>query len=48
MKRDEMDMTRLVDPLRKLSDAWELDTTDMSREQVVAVIVKELQKRKLV
>lgn len=45
--RDEQDMTRAADPLQKLSDAWELDTTGMSQEQVVDAIKQELQKRKL-
>ena len=40
-KRDHADMTRAVDPLRKAADAKELDTTNMSIEEVVAAITKE-------
>lgn len=47
-ERDEQDKTRQTDPLTKVPDAWELDTTGMSREQVVAAIVQELQNRKLI
>jgi CMP/dCMP kinase len=46
--RDLQDTTRSVDPLQKLAGAWELDTTEMSQEEVVAVIIAELKKRKLV
>lgn len=46
--RDTQDMTRQTDPLQKLPDAWELDTTGLSQEQVVDRIVEELQKRKLI
>lgn len=45
--RDNQDTTRLTDPLQKLSDAWELDTTGMTQEEVVGRIKEELIKRKL-
>lgn len=47
-KRDEQDMTRGVDPLQRLPDAWELDTTSMTQEVVIEEIVQELQKRELI
>lgn len=45
--RDNQDTTRLTDPLQKLPDAWELDTTEMTQEEVVGRIKEELIKRKL-
>jgi CMP/dCMP kinase len=45
--RDKQDMTRGVDPLQKLPDAWELDTTSLSQEDVVERIIGELKKRQL-
>lgn len=45
--RDHQDTTRDTDPLQKLPDAWELDTTGMTQEQVVARIKEELKKRNL-
>ena len=42
--RDHEDMTREIDPLCKAKDAIELDTTDMSIEEVVDTIVKEAEK----
>lgn len=45
--RDFQDTTRPTDPLQKLPDAWELDTTGMSQEEVVGRIKEELIKRKL-
>lgn len=42
--RDHEDMTREIDPLCKAEDAIELDTTDMSIEEVVDTIVKEAEK----
>lgn len=45
--RDNEDMTRSVDPLQKLPDAWELDTTGMTQEEVVARIKEELVRRNL-
>ncbi len=46
-KRDQIDMTRAVDPLQKLPDAWELDTTGMTQDEVIDAIVTELTKRGL-
>jgi cytidylate kinase len=46
--RDLQDSTRTVDPLQKLPDAWELDTTNMTQDTVVKRICDELQKRKLI
>lgn len=46
--RDEQDMNRAADPLQKLPDAWELDTTNLNQEEVVDVIVDELKRRKLI
>ena len=45
--RDEQDMTRATDPLVKLPDAWELDTTGMTQDDVVHTIVDSLKRRKL-
>lgn len=38
VRRDELDSTREVAPLRAADDAWVLDTTDMPFEDVVGVI----------
>lgn len=46
--RDEQDMNRATDPLQKLSDAWELDTTGMTQAEVITAIKKELEKRALI
>ena len=46
-RRDHQDMTRTADPLQKLPDAWELDTTDMTEEMVTEAIISELRKRSL-
>lgn len=46
-ERDIQDTTRLADPLQKLPDAWELDTTGMTQEEVVSRIKEELIKRNL-
>ena len=43
--RDTQDMTRLTDPLQKVPDAWELDTTHMSPGEVIAAISAELNRR---
>lgn len=45
--RDIQDTTRSVDPLQKLPDAWELDTTGMIQEEVVIRIKEELVHRSL-
>jgi cytidylate kinase len=46
--RDDQDTKRVTDPLRKLPDAWELDTTGMTQDKVVKAIILELMKRHLV
>jgi CMP/dCMP kinase len=46
-ERDFQDIHRTIDPLKKLPDAWELDTTNMSQDEVITAITKELKKRKL-
>jgi CMP/dCMP kinase len=47
-ERDRQDMTRLTDPLQKVSDAWEIDTTHMNPSEVTAVIIAELKRRGLI
>lgn len=44
-RRDEADRTREVSPLRKAEDAIELDTSNLTIEQQVDVIVKEALRR---
>jgi cytidylate kinase len=39
VKRDNQDMNREVDPLHLVEGAWNLDTTGLSIEQVVDMIV---------
>jgi CMP/dCMP kinase len=39
LKRDRQDMTRQTDPLRIVEDAWVIDSSDLSIEQVVELIV---------
>ena len=46
-KRDIQDMTRETDPLQKLTDAWELDTTNMTQDEVIWEIKTERKKRNL-
>ena len=46
-QRDTQDMTREIDPLQKLSTAWELDTTNMTKDEVILQIKTELKKRNL-
>ena len=46
--RDTQDIERATDPLQKLPDSWELDSTDLSQEQVVEAIIAELTKRKCI
>ena len=45
--RDLQDTTREIDPLQKLSGAWELDTTHLTQDEVVGKICEELKKRAL-
>lgn len=40
--RDLQDSQRKTDPLKKLPDAWELDTTGMSQETVIERIIEKL------
>ncbi|GJJ78559.1 CMP/dCMP kinase [Entomortierella parvispora] len=44
-RRDESDRTRAVSPLRKADDAIELDTSNLTIEEQVDVIVKEALRR---
>jgi cytidylate kinase len=46
-KRDIQDTTREFDPLTKLPDHWELDTTGLSQTEVVQRIKDELKRRNL-
>lgn len=46
-RRDHEDMTRAIDPLQKTPDAWEIDTTHLPPEVVVAKIMAELRRREL-
>ncbi len=39
LQRDQQDMSRSTDPLKIVPDAWLIDTSDLSIEQVVEVIV---------
>lgn len=39
LKRDELDMNRNTDPLKIIPSAWVVDTSDLSIENVVEVIV---------
>ncbi len=39
VERDTLDTTRSVDPLKIVPDAWVIDTSDLSIEQVVDLIV---------
>lgn len=45
--RDAQDSGRMTDPLQKLPDSWELDSTKMQQEEVVDAIIQELTKRNL-
>lgn len=42
MKRDERDMHRDNDPLQIVEDAWVIDTSDLSIEQVIELIVAKV------
>lgn len=44
IERDQRDMGRDTDPLKKTVDAWEIDTTDLAIEEVVELIVKRVEK----
>lgn len=43
LKRDEQDMNREYDPLKIVNDAWVIDSSDLSIEQVVDLIVAKVQ-----
>ena len=43
VSRDTREMTREIDPLRPTLDAWQLDTTQMNIDQVVATIVAKVE-----
>lgn len=43
--RDDADASRTISPLRAAPDALRVDTTDRSREEVVAIIVGEARRR---
>ena len=42
LKRDKRDKTRKTDPLKIVSDAWVVDTSDLTIEQVVDLIVAKV------
>ena len=46
IERDRRDMTREESPLRKAEDAIEVDTSDMSIEQVIATIIRICEEKK--
>lgn len=39
LERDQRDMNRNTDPLKIVEDAWQIDTSDLTIEQVVEIIV---------
>lgn len=41
--RDQLDSTRKDSPLRKADDAWEIDTTHLTIEDVEALILKKIE-----
>ena len=43
--RDEADMTREISPLKKADDAIEIDTSDMTIDEVVAHIMNLVEKK---
>ncbi|KAG0263700.1 hypothetical protein BG011_008303 [Mortierella polycephala] len=44
--RDEMDRTRKISPLRRAVDAMDLDTSNLTLEQQVDIIVQEVHRRR--
>ena len=44
LARDKADMTRAIAPLKKAEDAVEIDTTNMTVEEVVTHILKAVKK----
>lgn len=45
-ERDQQDMNRKVSPLKKAKDAVYIDSTNMTKEEVVDFIVKEVNKKR--
>jgi cytidylate kinase len=45
IRRDHNDMSRTISPLRRAEDAILIDSTDLSVEQVVEMMVREVRKR---
>lgn len=43
--RDQQDMTRLISPLRKADDAIEIDTSEMTLEEVVARVMQLVEQK---
>ena len=43
-QRDYQDLTRDVAPLKQVDDAFYLDTTRLTREEVVAILIEEIKK----
>lgn len=43
--RDHADMTRAISPLKKADDAIEIDTSDMTLDEVVAAVMKLVEER---
>ena len=43
--RDEQDMTREISPLKKADDAIEIDTSDMTLDEVVAHVMNLVAQR---
>ena len=46
-ERDFQDLNRKADPLQIVKDAWVLDTTDLTMDQVIQEIVNKLEEKKL-
>ncbi|MFH1513738.1 MAG: (d)CMP kinase [Bacillota bacterium] len=46
MARDHQDSTRAIDPLRPAEDAVVIDTTDMTRPQVVQAVLRLLEEKR--
>ena len=44
-QRDYQDMNRAISPLKKAEDAIEIDTSDMSLDEVVAVVMNLVEER---
>ncbi|HOZ02911.1 MAG TPA: (d)CMP kinase [Candidatus Woesebacteria bacterium] len=43
IKRDQQDMTRVTDPLKIIPKSWVLDTSELSIEEAVIMIVEKVQ-----